>query len=64
MDGSSTSSTSSLQYLHTYLSFIRMERSIQRNLLLIESVLQNDDKQGTIVRSFVKYAHFQFSPSI
>lgn len=36
-----------------------MERSIQRNLLLIESVLQNEDKQGTIVRSYVKYANFQ-----
>lgn len=49
MDGSSTSSASSLQYLHTYLSFIRLERSIQRNLLLIESALENDGKQGTIV---------------
>lgn len=49
MDGASTSLTSSLQYLHTYLSFIRLERSIQRNLLLIESTLQNDGKQGTIV---------------
>jgi len=49
MDGSSTSSASSLQYLHTYLSFIRLERSIQRNLLLIESALENDGKQGSIV---------------
>ncbi|CAH1725702.1 signal recognition particle subunit SRP68 [Aphis gossypii] len=48
MDGSSTSSASSLQYLHTYLSFIRLERSIQRNLLLIESALESDGKQGTI----------------
>lgn len=52
MDGSSTSSTSSLQFLHTYLSFIRLERSIQRNLLLIENALQNDGKQGTIVSSY------------
>lgn len=50
MDGSST--TSSLQYLHTYLSFIRLERSIQRNLLLIESALENEGKQGTIVNYF------------
>ncbi|XP_050432002.1 signal recognition particle subunit SRP68 [Adelges cooleyi] len=49
LDGVSTAVASSLQYLHTYLSFIRLERSIQRNLLLIESALENEsNKQGTL----------------
>jgi hypothetical protein len=56
MDGSSTSS---LQYLHTYLSFIRLERTIQRNLLLIESALDNDGKQGTIV-NFLLLLNFYY----
>ncbi|XP_050540523.1 signal recognition particle subunit SRP68 [Daktulosphaira vitifoliae] len=48
LDGASTAVASSLQYLHTYLSFIRLERSIQRNLLLIENALENENKPGSL----------------